>query len=75
MDTGIVGSNPAQGMDVVLIFLCCVVLYEQKPYDGLSPYKESYQVSQKHDSEPSRTGGLGSPQDKIKSPLKNMLMV
>jgi hypothetical protein len=29
--TGFAGSNPAEGMDISLVFICCVVLCRQRP--------------------------------------------
>jgi hypothetical protein len=41
-EIGIVGSNRTQGMDVCPHFFCvCVVLFKQRPCDGLIPRPRS----------------------------------
>jgi len=36
LNTGDMGSNPARGV-VVLLFLCCAVLFRYRPWDGQCP--------------------------------------
>jgi hypothetical protein len=60
LDTGIVGSSPAQGMNVCLRFSVLNCLVQAEPCDGLAPV-EGVQLSvKKYVSETSIRGGIGS---------------